>query len=85
MSHVILACVIADSARTEVKSPKSLPRRLRVGYERWFPLPSPPQLPPPPHSSGAAVELHLAFQLPLPHLLGPVCPAFAAVPAPAVR
>ncbi|XP_009894055.1 PREDICTED: RING finger protein 121-like, partial [Charadrius vociferus] len=37
--------------------------------------------PPPRHSSGAAVELRLTFQLPLPNLLGPVCPLLAAVPA----
>ncbi|XP_042648419.1 RING finger protein 121 isoform X1 [Tyto alba] len=64
--HVIFACVTADLAQSCV-SPTSLPRRLRLRYERLFSLPSPsrpPPPPPPPRSDAAAVELHLTFQLP---------------------
>ncbi|XP_063184197.1 E3 ubiquitin ligase RNF121 isoform X2 [Chroicocephalus ridibundus] len=71
--HVILACVIADLAWKEVKSLKSLPRRLRVLLQvvvsSSFPSPAAPA----PGSDGAAVELRFPFQLPLPNLLGP-CP-----------
>uniref|UniRef100_A0A8C8B2F3 Ring finger protein 121 n=1 Tax=Otus sunia TaxID=257818 RepID=A0A8C8B2F3_9STRI len=44
--RVIFACVIADVAESCV-SPKSLPRRLRARYKWLFPLPPPPQFPPP--------------------------------------